>query len=262
MRPITRIVAPVVVGMLLAFLGLPLLGLATALEPSDLLQTLARSESRSAILLSLQTSALALGVSLCLGTPAAWWLSRGRGRVGNLALVALELPIVLPPAVLGVGLLETFGRSGLFGPALSAIGASLPFSTAAVVLAQFLVGCPLYTLIAAAAFRIVDDDLLLVARTLGASPTRAWLTVALPAAAPGLLSAAALAWARSLGEFGATLMFAGNLPGTTQTMPLAIYEALERSLTEATALSIVLVALALGLLVAVRAVGGRGLRAL
>ena len=92
--------------------------------------------------------------------------------------------------------------------------------------------------------------------------SRAWLTVALPAAAPGLLSAAALAWARSLGEFGATLMFAGNLPGTTQTMPLAIYEALERSLTEATALSIVLVALALGLLVAVRAVGGRGLRAL
>ena len=169
---------------------------------------------------------------------------------------AQDMATLLPPAVLGVALLETFGRAGWLGGTLAVAGLALPFTTAAVVLAQVLVGAPLFVLTATAAFRAVDDDLLLVARTLGAGPIRAWVRVALPAAAPGLLSAIALAWARALGEFGATLLFAGNLPGRTQTLPLAIYGALERDMEQARAISVCLVLVAVALLVGLRLLGG------
>ncbi|MDP6933281.1 MAG: ABC transporter permease subunit, partial [Myxococcota bacterium] len=176
------------------------------------------------------------------------------------ANLVLEIPIVLPPAVLGVAMLETFGRRGLLGPFLSSMGVNLPFSPAAVVLAQVLVAAPLYVLTAEAAFRAVSDDLLLVARTLGAGPLRAWSTVALPTAAMGLLSGAGLAWARALGEFGATLMFAGNLPGRTQTLTLAIFQALESDLAQARAISAILVGVAVALLLGLRLVGTRSFR--
>ncbi|MEZ4238905.1 MAG: molybdate ABC transporter permease subunit [Myxococcota bacterium] len=237
--------------LLLALLVLPVLGLGAATSPAELWAAAALPSTRAALWLSARTTAAALAGIVALGTPLAWWLSRARGPWAQAAAVAVELPVVLPPAVLGVALLETFGRHGLLGP----LGVALPFTTAGVVLAQGVVGAPLYVLTAAAAFRAVDDDVLLVARTLGAGPVRAFATVALPAAAPGLVSGAGLAWARALGEFGATLMFAGNLPGRTQTLPLAIYGALERDVGQARALSVGLVAVAVALLLGLRLLG-------
>lgn len=247
-------------GLLLVLLALPATGLVVGATPGELGAALAAPSTRQALALSLRTTAVSLAITVALGTPLAWALSRGRQRWHGAAWTVVELPVVLPPAVLGVALLETFGRTGLLGPALGGLGLSLSFSSAAVVLVQVVVGAPLYVSTAAAAFRAVDDDLLLVARTLGASPARAWWTIAAPAAAPGLLSGAGLAWARALGEFGATLMFAGSLPGTTRTLPLLVYGALERDLAQARALSVALVAVALALLLGLRAIGGEVVR--
>jgi molybdate transport system permease protein len=164
--------------------------------------------------------------------------------------------VVLPPAVAGVALLLAFGRRGLLGPSLAAAGIGLPFSRAAVVLAQTFVAAPFYVQAGVAAFRRLDADLILVARTLGASPPRLLGTIAIPVSWPSLAGGAAMSWARALGEFGATLMFAGNMSGRTQTLPLAIYTALESDLRTAQSLSILLVVVAFTLLVAIRA-GGR-----
>ena len=214
---------------------LPVLGLVLGTSVTDLVQAARLASTWQALGLSLGTSLVAMVGVVAVGTPLAWQLSRRPSRV---LLTAVELPIVLPPAVLGVALLETFGRMGWFGPALDAVGMHIPFTTAAVVIAQLCVAAPLYVLTATAAFSAARDDHLLVARTLGASPLRAWFTVAVPVAAPGLASAFALSWARALAEFGATLLFAGNLPGRTQTLPLAIYRALEHDIAQARALSV------------------------
>jgi len=246
--------------MLLIVLALPVFGLVAGTTPAELWATMLDPETQAALALSLRTTLVSLALMLALGTPLAWSISRWVGPGRRVALTLVELPIVLPPAVLGVALLETFGRAGALGPALGNLGISLPFSTAAVVLAQVLVGAPLYVLAATAAFEAIDDDLLLVGRTLGAGPIRAWWTIALPIAAPGLVSGAALAWARALGEFGATLMFAGNLPGRTQTLPLAIYGALERDMGQARSAAVLLVAVALVLLLSVRTLSGGGAR--
>ncbi|MCB9676835.1 MAG: molybdate ABC transporter permease subunit [Alphaproteobacteria bacterium] len=239
----------------LGVLFLPLAGLVAGTSPGEIAEALGRPSTRAAIGLSLSTSLVALLIVILVGTPAAWALSRARGATGRAARLAFELPVVLPPAVLGIALLETFGRHGLFGPLLALGGVSLPFTATAVVLTQVLVGAPLYVLTAATAFRAVDDDLLLVARTLGAGPSRAWATIALPCAAPGLVAAAGLGWARALGEFGATLLFAGNLEGRTQTLPLAIYQAFEHDMGEARAIAVVLVVLAVAVLGALTAAG-------
>jgi molybdate transport system permease protein len=167
--------------------------------------------------------------------------------------VLVDLPIVVPPAVVGIALLQTFGRRGVFGGWLASLGLQIPFTTTAVVLAQLVVSAPFFIQAASAAFRSVDADLLIVARTLGQSPGGAFVRVALPMALPGVIVGAALAWARALGEFGATLLFAGNLPGTTQTMPLAIYMALESDVRVATALALVLATISLLLLLGLRA---------
>ena len=241
---------------LLALLVLPVAGLVGSTSPGDIWAAASSAGFRESLALSIRTSTAAMVAIALLGTPLAWLLSRRQGRVRRLGLTLVELPVVLPPAVLGVALLQTFGRAGTLGPALESVGVGLPFTEGAVVLAQILVGAPLHVLAAAAAFDAVDDDLLLVARTLGASPRRAWWTVALPAAAPGLASGAAMAWSRALGEFGATLMFAGNLPGTTQTLPLAIYSAMERDMTEARAVSVLLLGVAVSVLLGARALGG------
>jgi molybdate transport system permease protein len=158
---------------------------------------------------------------------------------------------VLPPAVAGLGLLLAFGQRSPLGALLARAGLGVPFTTAAVVLAQIFVSAPFYVEAALAAFRRLDANLLVIARTLGAGPARVLFRVALPLAAPGLSSGLALAWARALGEFGATLMFAGSLSGRTQTLPLAIYAALESDLRAARALSLVLVVIAFVLLFAV-----------
>ena len=212
-----------------------------------------------AISLSLRTSVLSLLIIVLTGTPLAWWLGTRRGRAVRLISVLVELPVVLPPAVVGVALLLTFGRSGLLGGALAAAGLSLPFSTAAVIIAQVIVAAPLYVSAAAAAFHSVDPDLLLVAQTLGVSRAAAIRRVAVPVALPGLLAGAALSWARAIGEFGATLLFAGSLPGVTQTMPLAILAALQTDLKIALTLSLLLAIGALLALLALRTIPTRWL---
>lgn len=248
----TRTPGLILGALLLGLLTLPLVALATSVSPANLLTGFQDPRFLPALGLSLTTTLTSLLLTLVMGTPLAWWIARTDSRAARAATILVELPIVVPPAVVGVALLQTFGRQGWLGPALATLDVSLPFTTAAVVLAQVMVASPFYVQAATSAFREVDEDTMLVARTLGATPRQAWWRVALPMAAPGLLAGASLAWARALGEFGATLLFAGNMPGRTQTMPLAIFSALESDLTLATVFSLVLAALGVLLLAALR----------
>jgi molybdate transport system permease protein len=237
-------------GALLALLALPLAALLISTGPQAFWAGLRNPLVVPALRVSLTTSTAALVVVALLGTPLAWVLARSRGRALRAVEALVQLPVVVPPAVAGVAMLLAFGRRGLLGTVAG--GASLAFTPAAVVLAQIFVSAPFYVQAATAAFRGVDANLLLVARTLGATRTRAFFRVALPISTQALVGGAAMAWARALGEFGATLMFAGNLSGRTQTLPLAIYTALEEDLRAAQALSLLLVAAAAALLFVVR----------
>jgi len=245
--------ALVVAAPILVLLVLPLFALALASSPADLTAAVRDPLFGPALWLSARTTLVSLLAVVATGTPLAWWLATGPARRTKVVEIFVDLPIVMPPAVVGIALLQAFGRSGLLGARLDALGVGIPFTTTAVVLAQVMVSAPFYVQAAAAAFRRVDRDLLIVARTLGQSSTGSFLRVAIPMALPGLVGGAALAWARALGEFGATLLFAGNLPGTTQTMPLAIYMALESDVSVAVALSLVLAAVSIALLFALRA---------
>ena len=238
---------------LLLFLLLPLVALALASSPAELSRALSDPRVGSALGLTLRTTIVSLTLIVVGGTPLAWFLGRRRRSWLRVLESALELPVVIPPAVMGIALLLAFGRNGLLGQPLTGLGLSIPFTPVAVVMAQTVVAAPFYVLSATAAFREIDDDLLLVGQTLGASPTRAFLRIALPIAAPGLIDGMALCWARAVGEFGATLLFAGNLSGRTQTMPLAIYAALESDVSVATAIAIVLGIIAFATLLAARA---------
>jgi molybdate transport system permease protein len=235
-------------GALFAFLALPIVALFVTSGPAAWLAGLLHPITLPALALSLVTSTISLGVLLVFGTPLAWWIARRRSRAARLVDTIAQLPIVVPPAVAGLALLLAFGRRGLLGGS----GLDIAFSTTAVVLAQTFVAAPFYVRAAGAAFASIDEELLVVARTLGASRARVVLGVAVPLARRGLVAGAALAWARALGEFGATLMFAGNLGGRTQTLPLAVYTALESDLRAAQALSVLLVIVALALLVVIR----------
>jgi molybdate transport system permease protein len=244
-------------GALVGLLVLPIVALVVTTSPSDLAAGFRHPVALPALLLSLATTAVSLALVLVLGTPLAWWLAGAKGRAAHAVETLVALPVVIPPAVAGIALLLAFGRRGLLGPLLAAAGWSVSFSTAAVVLAQVFVSAPFYVQGATAAFRAIDPSFLVVARSLGASPARVLLLVALPLARAGLVNGAAMAWARALGEFGATLMFAGNLTGRTQTLPLAIYTALESDLRAAQALSLLLVVVAFGLLLFLRGRRGR-----
>jgi molybdate transport system permease protein len=243
-------------GLLVLILTAPLLALLWRVELSSLSAGLMDERFHEALSLSLKTSSLSLLLTLILGTPLAWWLSRthggAHGRAQALVSLLVELPIALPPSVVGVALLVAFGHHGLFGGLLKELSLSLPFTQGAVVLAQLVVSAPFYLKSAVSGLKAVDDELLLVARTLGASPWESVRRVALPIALPSLIAGASLAWARALGELGATLMFAGNMMGETQTMPLAILSALEGDLSLALALSLTLAVIASLLLLIVR----------
>lgn len=191
---------------------------------------------------------------LSLGTPSAYLLATTRVRARGALLAVVELPLVLPPAVAGIGLLAAFGREGLLGGELRMAGLSVPFTQAAVVMAVVFVSSPFYVRQAVAAFEAVDRDLMDAARTLGASPARAFARVALPLAKAGLLAGMALAWARGLGEFGATIMFAGSLRGVTETLPLAIYAELNRNFEAAIAIGALLVCVSAAILLTVKVV--------
>jgi molybdate transport system permease protein len=247
--------AAILFGLLIA---LPIVAiLARALLGGEVLAAIGRPVVVEALRLSLMTTAVTLAVTLVLGTPVAWLLARrsfpGRSLLDGL----IELPMVLPPAVAGIGLLMAFGRRGLLGPLLASLGISVGFTTIAVVLAQVFVAAPFYVRTARVAFQTTDRELEEMAATLGASGWTTFWRVTVPLTFPALLTGVAMCWARALGEFGATIMFAGSFQGRTQTMPLAIYAALESDLEATLALSAILVVFSFGLLWLVRLVARR-----
>jgi molybdate transport system permease protein len=236
----------------LAFLAVPLAAIFLRVPAGRLLGELRSRVFLDALLVSLKTSAIAHALVLLVGTPASYLLARSRFRGRALVLTLLELPLVLPPAVAGIALLAAFGRFGLLGGSLDALGVHIGFTQAAVVLAVVFVESPFYLRGAVAAFESVDGTLLDAARTLGAGPGRAFARVALPLAVGGLAAASALALARGLGEFGATIIFAGSLQGVTQTLPLAIYAQFEQNLDVALAISALFVLVGAAILLALK----------
>lgn len=208
-----------------AFVVLPLVGVAVRLPWSDAWSLATSDAARRAGLVSLQTSVVAAVIAALTGVPLGWWLARTRMRAVGLVRSVIVMPMILPPVVAGIALLSVFGRRGLVGQyLLEWWGVSIPFTRTAVVLAQVFVSIPFLVLAVESAFRQLDAGLEDAARTLGASPMRVFVTVALPGARPAIFAGIALAWARSLGEFGASITFAGSFPGRTQTLPMSVYE--------------------------------------
>jgi len=237
----------------LGFLTLPVLAIFLDTSPAALWSSLGEEGAVEALRLSLVCTTISLAIIIAVGTPAAWLLATRRFRGRALIVTLVELPLVLPPAVAGIGLLAALGPRGVLG---GAIGDALVLTTAGVVCALTFVSAPFYMRQAQAAFEAVDQTWLDASRTLGASEARTFARVAIPAAGSGLVSGIALAWGRALGEFGATLMFAGSFRGVTQTVPLAIYERFSTDFTGALALSAVLVGVSAALLASVKLLTG------
>ena len=226
------------------FIGLPIVALlARAGQQEGFLAGLTGELVLQALRLTVITSVVSMVVVVVVGTPFALLLARRRSTVLRVIDTFVELPIVLPPVVAGVAMLMAFGRNGLLGPALGGLGVTLPFTTAAVIFAQVFVAAPFYIRAARIGFAGVDPTYEEVSQTLGVSPWATFWRLTLPVAWPSLLTGLTLAWARAVSEFGATIMFAGNLTGRTQTMPLAIMTAMESSLGSALALAVLLLAM-------------------
>ncbi|HKF80661.1 MAG TPA: ABC transporter permease [Thermoleophilaceae bacterium] len=240
----------------LTFLTVPVVGIFVGSSPADLISSLGERGSLDALWLSLRTTTISIAIILIVGTPAAYLLASRSFRGKALVVTLIELPLVLPPAVAGIALLAAVGPAGILGGAVEAAGIELSLTTAGVVVALTFVSSPFYVRQAMAAFAAVDRSLLDASRTLGASEARGFLRVMIPVALPGLASGMALALGRALGEFGATLMFAGSFQGVTQTVPLAIYDRFSTDFDSALALSAVLVALSAAILLAVKFVHG------
>jgi len=249
-RPPALLAALALVGV--AFFILPLAGLLARAPWQSALGELTTPEALTALQLSFVISLAATALALLLGVPLAWIYARVPFRGRDLIRALTTLPMILPPVVGGVALLFAFGRRGLFGQALDAIGIRLPFTTFGAILAATFVAMPLLVLTVEAGLRSMDRRYEDAARTLGAGRWVVFRRVTLPLIAPSVFAGAVLCWARALGEFGATITFAGNLPGTTQTLPLAVYIALETRPEVAIMLSVVLLAVSLAILVAMR----------
>ncbi len=238
--------------VLVALLGLPLVALIWRAAGMDFFSYALAPNALSALRLSLLTSSLSVLLAIATGTPLAYILARWKFRGKTALELLIDLPVVLPPSAAGLALLIAFGRKGVFGSGLTALGISLPFTTAAVILAQTFVSAPLYVRSARIGFAAIDPQLEEAAHAEGANEWQVFRHVMSPLAGRALLSGAILTWTRALGEFGATILFAGNLEGKTQTMPLVIYLGLEHSLGVALALSLMLVISSLVLLVVMR----------
>jgi len=234
--------------ILFAFFASPLAALVIRSADSNFFENAFSEQAFKALRLSLVTSSITTLVAIAFGTPLAYMLARWKLKQKSLLEIILDLPIVLPPSVAGLALLIVFGRKGWFGPALSFLGISLPFTTAAVVLAQAFVAAPLYIRSARIGFSQIDGQLAEAAFVEGANQWQLFYEVMVPLAGRALASGAILTWTRALGEFGATILFAGNLEGITQTMPMAIYLGFERNIGVALALSVVLIFVSLFLL--------------
>jgi molybdate transport system permease protein len=239
-------------GFLVVLLAFPLVGLVTRIAPGALIARLREPMVLEALRLSLLTSAAATALIVVLGLPVAYLLTTRDFPGKRVVELLVDLPMVLPPTVAGVGLLTAFGRTGLAGGALQFVGVTLPFTTLGVVVAQTFVAAPFFIRATRAGLSEVDRRYLDAAATLRTPPYEIFLRVMLPLALPSLLAGAAMGWARALGEFGATITFAGNMPGVTQTMPLAVYIALQTDLDAAIALSVLLLLVSVAVLLAVR----------
>ncbi len=236
----------------LTFLVLPMVAIFVRVPPGRLLHELTNPVVKDALVVSFKTSLIAQALVLLLGTPLAYLLATKRFRGRSFVVTLVELPLVLPPAVAGLGLLAAFGRAGMLGSTLDAFGVSIPFTQTAVTLAVAYVASPLYIRQGIAAFESVDPNVVAASRTLGAGPTRTFFRVVLPLASGGLAAGEALAFARGLGEFGATIMFAGSFQGVTQTLPLAIYNEFALDFDAALAMGALLVVVSAVLLLSIK----------
>lgn len=238
--------------VLLAFLLIPLAAIFIRAIPAGAFgSVLSQDVVREALQLSLVTTLLTLVITIIFGTPVAYLLARYEFRGKRIIDSLVDLPMVLPPAVAGVAMLMAFGRRGILGPTLSGwFGLEIPFTTLAVVMAQTFVSVPFFIRSAKAGFERVDPEIEHVSATLGISRMQTFFSVTVPLSLPALMSGAVMAWARALGEFGATIMFAGNFMGRTQTMPLAIYQTMESgNLNASLALSGILIVVSFSVLI-------------
>ena len=236
----------------LAFLVLPIVAIFVHVSPGRLLDQFSNPVVTDALIVSLKTTLIAQVLVLLFGTPTAYLLASRRFPGRSLCVTLVELPMVLPPTVAGIGLLVAFGRFGLLGSSLRTVGIAIPFTQSAVTLAVAFVSSPLYIRQAIAAFEAIDPNLVAASRTLGAGPVRTFFRVVLPLARGGLVAGEALAFARGLGEFGATIMFAGSLQKVTQTLPLAIYAEFEVNFDVALAISALLVLISAAVLISLK----------
>ena len=247
-----RVLLTIIATVGLLFLILPIVALIIRAIQTQAWQEMAGGSLIPAVLLSLLTTTITLLLTIFIGTPLAYVLARRQFRGKQFLSVLVELPVVLPPAVAGLGLLVAFGRRGLFGPLLGSIGVSLPFSTAAVVLAQTFVSAPFFIRAAQVAFQIVEPEIEAAGRVDGADGLVLFWEITLPLSSRALGAGLALSWARALGEFGATILFAGSLQGITQTMPLLIYKEFERNINAAIWAGLLLITFALAALLLAR----------
>jgi molybdate transport system permease protein len=247
-----RLLVGVLAGSFFLFLGMPLAALIIREPPAMLWQAIQQPEAIEALQLSIVTTCISTLLSVVFGLPVAYILARLRFRGRAFLETLVTMPTVLPPVVAGVALLITFGRFGLIGRYLSPLGITLPFTTVAVVMAQIFVSAPFFINSAKAGLEQLDRRYEQAAYTLRASPLYTFRRVVLPLIRPALLAGAGLAWARALGELGATITFAGNFPGITETTPIAVYIAAESDLDAAVSLSVVLLAVSFGVLLALR----------
>ncbi len=254
MRSLFGVALAVATAIALSFLLLPIVAIFVDIPPGRLLDGLNDPAAVDALIVTLKTTLVANALILLFGTPAAYFIATHSFRAKPLLVTAVELPLVLPPAVAGIGLLSAFGRFGLLGETLSFFGLEIAFTQLAVVLAVTFVASPFYLRAGISAFEAVDPSLPAAARTLGAGPARTFFRVALPLAAGGLGAGWALAFARGIGEFGATIMFAGSLQGVTQTLSLAIYEQFDVDFDVALAIGAELVVVSAALLLAIKLV--------
>jgi molybdate transport system permease protein len=247
-----RVLTGMLASIFFLFIGIPLLSLLFHEAPATVWNELLQPDIFQALQLSLITTTAATLIAVCFGLPVAYLLARTRFPGRNLLETLVTMPTVLPPVVAGVALLLTFGRFGLLGQYLGLLGIDIPFTTVAVVMAQTFVAAPFFINSTKAGLEQLDQRYELAAYTLRASPLYTFFRVVLPLIRPALFSGIGLCWARALGEFGATITFAGNFPGTTQTLPIAVYIASESDLDKAIAISVLLLAVSFGILLSLR----------
>jgi len=239
-------------GVVVTFIGLPIVALFANVTIQGFLNSFSTELVVDALKLSFLTTMSTLAIVIIFGTPIAYYNARHSYHGKRAIETIIDLPIVLPPAVAGIALLLAFGRQGLLGQYFGILGINIAFTTVAVVMAQIFVSCPFYIRQATTSFEDVDPEYERAARTLGASSAQTFFRVTVPIALNGMVSGALMTWARALGEFGATILFAGNFQGVTQTMPLAIYTALDSNLDSAVYIASILVLISFAVIISVK----------